>query len=187
MESNNRNLCPRIATVTYLGDQGAPTIVLDCRCPSSPEESARSRIQQAWVSHPSRGKQISFDGRLLHGSPGQLARRLEGQPKHQGGKASWQRITFLVNCWLDHRPETAQPLPDASAATMAPALRQSPLKVTEGGDKLESKRIEKEHQLVRHKWPISQEVEQCHLLIGLPSEPPSASFSFAPGAEGSVV
>ena len=68
------NLCPRVATVTYLSDAGAPTLVLDCHCPPNAGDTCcGGSIGQGWFSHPRRGKQMSYDGRLLHGSPEILA------------------------------------------------------------------------------------------------------------------
>lgn len=66
----NYHVHPRVATVTYLSDTGVPTLILS-KCsppPTDPEKkSLGGSINKAWLSHPSSGKHIAFDGRYLHG------------------------------------------------------------------------------------------------------------------------
>ena len=66
----NYHVHPRVATVTYLSDTGVPTLILS-KCsppPTDPEKkSLGGSINRAWLSHPSSGKHIAFDGRYLHG------------------------------------------------------------------------------------------------------------------------
>lgn len=66
----NYHVHPRVATVTYLSDTGVPTLILG-KCsppPTDPEKkSLDGSINKAWLSHPSAGKHIAFDGRYLHG------------------------------------------------------------------------------------------------------------------------
>jgi hypothetical protein len=69
----NLLLHPRLATVTYLTDHGAPTLVLDQRSPT-PDEWQKNvlhnrSVRKGWISHPRVGKHLAFDGRLLHGAP----------------------------------------------------------------------------------------------------------------------
>ena len=59
-------LHPRIATVTYLSNHGAPTMVLNQKSPpmDDPKRSTlENGINKAWLSHPKLGKHIAFDGR----------------------------------------------------------------------------------------------------------------------------
>jgi hypothetical protein len=60
---------PMVATVTYLTSAGAPTVVLDVAPLQLPGTASATR---GYVSHPSPGKHIAFDGRLLHGVPPEL-------------------------------------------------------------------------------------------------------------------
>lgn len=65
-------LHPRVATVTYLSDYGAPTVVFNLKSPPMDDvqrKSLEKNIDTAWLSHPELGKHIAFDGRLLHGAP----------------------------------------------------------------------------------------------------------------------
>ena len=65
-------LHPRVATVTYLSDCGAPTLILNQKSPPMEDlqkKTLETGINQAWLSHPKVGKHTAFDGRLLHGAP----------------------------------------------------------------------------------------------------------------------
>ena len=113
----NYMLHPRIATITYLSDIGVPTIILDKRSPppmDTEKKSLNGNIRKAWLSHPVFGKHVAFDGRLLHGAPGEYfpsiknkssnvaepkAKRLkvEGKACTTTSKLSGKRITFMVN------------------------------------------------------------------------------------------
>eukprot|EP00934_Nitzschia_sp_Nitz4_P006535 Nitzschia sp. Nitz4//scaffold34_size148208//77427//78809//NITZ4_002981-RA/size148208-processed-gene-0.47-mRNA-1//-1//CDS//3329548798//6525//frame0 len=71
-QTTNVLLHPRVGTVTYLSDVGAPTFILDQ--PSPPMDDLQKStlekgISKAWLSHPRVGKHTAFDGRLLHGAP----------------------------------------------------------------------------------------------------------------------
>lgn len=110
----NYTLHPRVATITYLSDAGVPTLILDKRPPPPSDEEKKSlngSINKAWLSHPRFGKHVCFDGRFLHGAPGEYFPSVStkavdtSEPKAkklkvdaQGGK----RVTFLVNVWLNH-------------------------------------------------------------------------------------
>ena len=94
---------PFLSTVTYCGDDGAPTLVL----PLEADERGHALLPDgggdAYVSYPAVGKHLAFDGRLLHCAPQQLARSADAS----GGI----RITLLVNVWRRHRPWGLRRLP----------------------------------------------------------------------------
>jgi hypothetical protein len=125
-----RNLHPLIASVTYLSDYGAPTMVLAQTPLSLPADktsatyrggstmhnnggnSQRNKngnhqsvtIERGALSHPRFGKHLAFSGDFLHGVPSDLQRLpLE--------RMFPERITFLVNMWLDHVPSDTLPFP----------------------------------------------------------------------------
>lgn len=125
----NMLLHPRVATVTYLSNVGAPTLVLNKHSPppSDPERtSLGGDISQAWLSGPQYGKHIAFDGRLLHGAPAlffpgssttELAASDDGEERDSKRqkleeKPNERRVTFLVNVWLNHCPIDAEILDD---------------------------------------------------------------------------
>lgn len=113
----NYMLHPRVATITYLCDIGVPTLILDKRSPPPMDiekKSLNGNIRKSWLSHPVFGKHVAFDGRLLHGAPGEYfpsimnkssnvaepkAKRLkvEGNACTSTSKLSGKRITFMVN------------------------------------------------------------------------------------------
>ncbi len=68
-------LYPHISTVTYLSDGGAPTVVLKSnQTPLLMSDEVAATATDCFISHPSCGKHISFDGQLLHSAPSILAR-----------------------------------------------------------------------------------------------------------------
>lgn len=105
VERHGVNIHPHLSTVTYLTDSGAPTMVVECRNPRQPGSisSIYGPIQRGLLSHPRIGKHIVFDGQLLHGTV--------PQPAEKG-----ERVTFLVNVWLNHKPSNCRPLPEEMAA-----------------------------------------------------------------------
>jgi hypothetical protein len=101
---------PTLSTVSYLGSSDqqclgtAPTIVFKQQYEDPPEAGIREML----ISHPSPGKHLVFDGRMLHGAPA-----------HPGLRQSIvdptfpkERITFLVNIWIGYRPCDATTLPN---------------------------------------------------------------------------
>jgi len=156
----NIMLHPRIATVTYLSDVGVPTLVLNRRSPPPADVqklSLNGPIDSAWLSCPMVGKHIAFDGRLLHGAPGEFFPAGSFDGKQHGGdddgvanaddderstkrrkldnemiaastttnlsqsipsRGTKQRVTFLVNIWLNHCPIDAELLDDDLIAGM---------------------------------------------------------------------
>ena len=108
------NVHPAVSTVTYLGDTGAPTMVADKTPPVMYEEleAFRGAIGNAVLSHPEAGKHLSFDGRMLHGAPRELAR-----------EGSGLRATFLVNVWLGHKPADVEPFPEEALGEFRAASR----------------------------------------------------------------
>jgi hypothetical protein len=63
-------LHPRLATVTYLSDAGAPTLVLEKRSPSHTDkekDALKGDVEKGWLCHPQIGTHLCFDGRFLHG------------------------------------------------------------------------------------------------------------------------
>lgn len=133
----NYMLHPRVATVTYLSNVGAPTLILNKQSPppSDREKSSlNGSIHQGWLSHPVIGKHIAFDGRLLHGAPaeffppmGNIAMEEEEEPDTKRRKLNndesenvscEKRVTFLVNVWLNHCPIDAEMMDDDLVSQM---------------------------------------------------------------------
>ena len=87
----------------------------------------------AFLSFPAFGKHVAFDGRWLHGALPELSQKNEGSPSaSEAARADdargetkkknkrRERVTFLVNVWLNHVPSTATPLPKRALRRMAP-------------------------------------------------------------------
>lgn len=107
-QASNMLLHPRLATVTYISDYGAPTLVLSQRSPPIDDiqkKTLEEGISKAWLSHPKLGKHIAFDGRLLHGAPALYfpsQKHSIGEPEAKRQKIEKKRYTLLVNIWLNH-------------------------------------------------------------------------------------
>lgn len=142
-------LHPRVATITYLSDIGVPTLILDKKSPPPADTEKKSLggdINKAWLSHPKFGKHVAFDGRLLHGAPGEffpaVAKNkndyVSSEPKTKRAKvdkscdihndingSSGKRITFLVNIWLNHCPIDAEIMDDDIVSKLTTAWEDS--------------------------------------------------------------
>lgn len=105
---------PQIATVTYLSDWGAPTVVLNKRTPTEYGQVDESDIDEGSISWPELYKHISFDGRYLHAAPSQLASRHILKPPE-----NYRRISFLVNIWIDYIPMGVDILPSEVISELA--------------------------------------------------------------------
>lgn len=110
-QTTNLLLHPRVATVTYLSNYGAPTLILDQKSPpmeDTKKTTLEKGIKKGWLSHPRLGKHTAFDGRLLHGAPGLYfpghkdAGGDGGEPAPKRVKIDRKRYTLLVNIWLNH-------------------------------------------------------------------------------------
>lgn len=109
-------LHPHLATVTYLSDSGAPTLVAQHVSPISLDQPLTGAVGAAHVCWPRHGKHLAFDGRLLHGSPAELA-QLGGKKRDES--VARKRVTFLVNVWLNHVPWGSEKLPKSIAKKLA--------------------------------------------------------------------
>ena len=114
LEHSGINISPHLATVTYLSNTGAPTVMMDKPCLTDYSADISGDAHVAFLSRPPFGKHVVFDGRFLHAAPSELslwdgsesrvqtsvcagesgaAASAEGQPG--------QRVSFLVNIWLN--------------------------------------------------------------------------------------
>ncbi|CAB9529724.1 expressed unknown protein [Seminavis robusta] len=130
-------LHPRVGTVTYLSDCGAPTVVTDCLTPQQGKVQHLDGLSfsKVWLSYPKIGKHMAFDGRLLHGAPSDVFPSLQAMSAAAGTKKEGdeppskrqkvetddmpqERITLLVNVWLNHCPLDAELLDDSVVEQM---------------------------------------------------------------------
>jgi len=121
---------PHLATVTYLSDTGAPTVVLEVAEGPGADSPQSMPARVAHLSRGATGKHISFDGRWLHAAPLDLKKAMRAEMAKAG---EGKRITFLVNMWLNHVPISAAAFtnPDSLSPTTGPAGSILPL--TPGG------------------------------------------------------
>eukprot|EP00035_Acanthoeca_spectabilis_P006965 m.130982 g.130982 ORF g.130982 m.130982 type:complete len:344 (+) comp13739_c0_seq1:140-1171(+) len=103
---------PRVATVTYLTGNGAPTVVVDQTPLLAPGTAVAS---QGFVSHPAAGKHIAFGGGLLHGVPPELMLPAAGGAKPPRD----HRFTFLANIWAGSPPSGITRMTPAISASLS--------------------------------------------------------------------
>ena len=126
--------------MTYLSEVGAPTVVIGARvtpegelnstaaedtCRSGDDAHSTERKYDVFASYPVLGKHIAFNGRLLHGCPSSCALPRSRTAKQSGGKLDIktttasgdgrQRVSLLVNIWLNHKPLGVEPISAAAA------------------------------------------------------------------------
>ena len=121
-----------MATVTYVhaAEGCAPTLVVERPSPLFSVEAAEGPVEAAHACFPRSGRHLVFDGKLLHGAPSGLpAPRLPAAKRVRSG-ATVERVTFLVNVWLNHVPWGAEALPaplanalDVTSAEVSSAVR----------------------------------------------------------------
>lgn len=103
---------PFISTVTYLSDAGAPTVVMPVQIEldgsGARASEAGGSAAAATVSYPRRGRHLAFTGRALHGCPLELAFQKRRQ-------RPYERLTVLVNLWINHRPAGVERAPPDAA------------------------------------------------------------------------
>jgi len=118
---------PLLSTVTYLTAEGAPTILLPHLTLSeataataayerSPHTAPPGSLAQEALAVPPRiGRHLCFDGRWLHGAPASM------RPTTADGlESSYERVTFCVNVWINHKPRQLRRFEaGASASLMA--------------------------------------------------------------------
>ena len=145
-ENMNISVHPQVGTVTYLSDEGAPTVVATsvvCQTyfdNSNPIDTNDMLINETtvskkddktedsvYISWPKIGKITTFDGRCLHAAPSALS----GYPEEESeveehdddddddkNNIDTKRITFLVNVWLNHKPVMSENLPEEVRETL---------------------------------------------------------------------
>ena len=115
---------PLLATVTYLGADGAPTLLLPATADERGIAEARPHAAPAaaFFSRPRPGKHLAFDGRMLHGCPHEYATPPPSGARGCGGcggGCGGRRVSLLVNVWTGHQPLAARPLPADVAALLS--------------------------------------------------------------------
>jgi len=133
LEAHLLNIHPHLATVTYLSPFGGPTLILPLPCPLRHGEDLSCILPWAGLSLPDVGKHTVFDGRLLHAAPAELRglwkpqREEEEEGKEEGRAVSRERVTLLVNVWLNHIPNSAERPSAPLMAALSPYCPSSPL------------------------------------------------------------
>lgn len=136
LEHGGINISPHLATVTYLSDVGAPTLMVDKTCSTDYSANISGEANVALLSRPQYGKHVVFDGRYLHAAPSELSLwasdssggdGVEGEAGAVAAAARPKRVSFLVNLWLNWKPADAVRCPEAVLAQLGTAAAAVPL------------------------------------------------------------
>mmetsp|Transcript_10080 Transcript_10080/g.30803 ORF Transcript_10080/g.30803 Transcript_10080/m.30803 type:complete len:421 (+) Transcript_10080:119-1381(+) len=146
------NVHPHVATVTYLTDNGGPTLVLAFTPPTvaGEDDCGAGTASEGFISHPRTGSHISFDGRYLHCAYSSMALKenvASSSATGQKRKATNKRITLLVNIWLNYLPVHVSPFPEEKVGAMQTAVgsfRLKPLKFAGERHTVESTKADQE-------------------------------------------
>ena len=149
---------PFISTVTYLSEVGAPTVVIGARVttegelnddtdPSDDHERRTEREFDVFASYPVLGKHIAFNGRLLHGCPSSCAlprgpsvSKSTSKLKNKAATVGVgdQRVSLLVNIWLNHKPLGVEPISADPEEPAVPSPKQHSRRAAAAAAKLRS-------------------------------------------------
>ena len=167
-------LHPHLATVTYLTDGGAPTLVLERPSPLLAQQPCTGPVPAAEACWPAAGRHLAFDGRMLHGAPSGLG----GAPAARG-----RRCNFLVNVWLNHVPWGAERYKGGGGGggrggralrlDAAPPVERVERRVAAGGG--DAKR-----------WTFGDEKARLELALPWPTEPLRGGFARVEFGEGAA-
>ena len=119
-EETGVHVYPYLGTVTYLSALGGSTIVFDSAGSACASESLHGKgVNWLVSSRPRVGKHLTFDGRLLHAAPSDFDSLSgvtgcasddddenddEDEDDEDDDDEGVERITFLVNIWVNHVP-----------------------------------------------------------------------------------
>jgi len=162
LEESGINLSPHLATITYLSETGAPTVMLNKIAPTEYHKDISGTASKMFLSRPRIGKHSSFDGRFLHAAPIELSlwnedgtvsgkngsdsggsdgggsdgggsdgggsdgggsdndrSNISGTSRNESKKVVPLRYSFLVNIWLNWKPQDAIVCPKKLIKTLS--------------------------------------------------------------------
>ena len=199
---------PSLSTVTYFTENASPTLIF----PRRYEDQDDGTMSEMFISHPLCNKHLVFDGRLLHGAPSHplLRRQMDDSIYDDARVSPMERITFLVNIWLDYKPAHVNPLPHtiresiqiaasgSKSAPMISLLEEKPLEIvpvdavpilflTSLEDQPELLREKIELPFVGGKSTWATDGDDMAMIVKVYPPPPShhdaALIQFGPGLE----
>jgi hypothetical protein len=144
---SNRLVHPMLTTVTYFSP-GEPTVVLTKGLAALDEEDSP---MLAYVDFPEVGKHVAFDGSLLGGDLG------TGRPP---------AVALWVNVWINHKPATMEPFPQALVDRMSQHL--DPVRFDECSHMPSPLQVP-EFYPWQHFWcEVQTATERLHMRLQLP-------------------
>ena len=87
---------------------GAPLVVFNTTSYENCPDACRLQPSRAWVLFPRPGNHVKFNGKFLHGVPGELNPHLVDMKLLK--QKNCERISVPVNVWSHHKPEGVERL-----------------------------------------------------------------------------
>lgn len=135
-EETGQHIYPDFGTVTYLSDNGGPTVVMNKIGGDDDTHDITGDIDEFIASKPMFGKHLLFGGNLLHAAPSSL---IEDEDEEDDGESDDDesgseddpncvfRVTLLVNVWVNHVPIQSIRFPDAQIGELSTNLLSKPV------------------------------------------------------------
>ena len=126
-EEQGVHIYPNMGTVTYLSDLGGPTLVFDKVGTPDSSTPIVGLVERFTASKPLMAKHITFTGSLLHAAPSDLTEDDDEESSDDDSNKSDEsedesevinRVTFLVNIWVDHVPSQSKRFPAKQLSKM---------------------------------------------------------------------
>lgn len=185
-EETGVHIHPLFGTVTYLSNNGGPTLILDKTGTPDASVPIVGTVSKFAASKPLFGKSIAFGGSLLHAAPSSLTEEDsesdsdDGSSEHSGDDASEEeeegavkRVTFLVNIWIDHIPTQCIRFPKKEVKKMQPLIVD--LKLDFNGAAPEQSKVSAvltaDNCAVTRKWKFNNSDINYEVLVPFPDLP----------------
>ena len=169
LEDSGVNLSPHLATVTYLSNNGSPTVMLNKTTPTGYTEDFSGTADQIFISRPKIGKHISFDGRFLHSAPLELSL----WPNQVKGET---RYSFLVNIWLNWKPQDTIVCPNGLLNKLGEKKvdldfsQESKIKVMKCGKDKKSQKTWVNKNTMVYNWDFAMGEQEATIKMTVPQD-----------------
>jgi hypothetical protein len=180
-QEDGRHVYPDLGTVTYLTDEGGPTVIINKKGSQSITETFTGPLVNCSyvLSNPARGKHITFKGDLLHAASSDFLKKEgflhqaedEEIPDDEDEDQAPKRVTFLVNIWLDHIPTHATKLNTILSKHLASTCgaKASGVSVTLDDGTLPISTIEMTQPARELYWNFVSSNTNCNVILPVPA------------------
>lgn len=181
-EEQGLHIYPLFGTVTYLSNNGGPTLVLEKSGTPDVSVPIIGTVKKFVASKPLFGKSIAFDGSLLHAAPSSLTSDdsdSDGTNSNSDGcddddeeeeEGVVKRITFLVNIWINHIPTQCIRFPNKEVKKMQPFQPDLKLNFSKTPPEYSALTIalSSENCTISRKWEFNNSGINYEVIVPLP-------------------